>query len=126
MAKKITGNSTRRLSACEGKIRFQTFERAQQIARNQARRDEGAKISAYHCRDCGFFHTGNRMSSSAIEIRSIGDLRQRYAVRVRTLDGRVSIAGYSNQADGGQLASVLRSTGAEIVSITERKQRALP
>jgi hypothetical protein len=42
---------------CTGKVRYKTFKDAENVAKWQSRRHSEA-FSAYACRDCHGFHTG--------------------------------------------------------------------
>lgn len=43
---------------CTGKVKFDSFEQAEQIAYRKTRRHE-LKPKVYHCTYCGGFHIGN-------------------------------------------------------------------
>lgn len=43
---------------CTGKVKFDSFEHAEQIAHRKSRRND-LKPRVYHCIYCGGFHIGN-------------------------------------------------------------------
>lgn len=51
--------------ACAGKVRFETFEQANRVARRARRRKNAARQNAYHCPDCAGFHVGTNPSRRA-------------------------------------------------------------
>lgn len=46
-----------RTISCDGKVRFDTFERANSTAA-RTRKSKHAQLSAYHCKGCGGWHVG--------------------------------------------------------------------
>ena len=47
-----------RISQCTGKVKFDTFTMAEQVASRKTRRHE-MRPKPYRCRFCGGFHIGN-------------------------------------------------------------------
>lgn len=94
-----------RISACEGKARFETFARAKRTASRQAHKHSG-KFAPYACSHCGSFHVGSTVAGGTP--RGFGlDLRQRYQVFARGPDGVEQSVGYCNHPDGSMLVRCL-------------------
>lgn len=103
----------RRAAGCQGKERFTSFTRAQQVAsRTSHRRSEA--LQAYSCGFCGGFHVGTKSGND----RGLAlDSRQPYRVYAHNGDGVECFIGRSNQQDGGKLAEILRKDGWTVTRV---------
>lgn len=46
------------IASCAGKVRFETYSRAEEVATRKTRRN-ALRPAVYHCANCGGFHIGN-------------------------------------------------------------------
>jgi hypothetical protein len=95
----------KRVSACEGKTKFETFARARRTASRQAHK-HAERFSPYACSHCGAFHVGTSVSGGTPSDK-MSDVRQRYVVFAAGPDGKETKVGYCNHADGSGLARYL-------------------
>lgn len=60
-----------RRQQCDGKVRFNTRADAQTMVKKQQRRHSGGqrRLSAYPCRHCGGFHTGQSVAPRKVRER---------------------------------------------------------
>jgi hypothetical protein len=119
----MKARSTKRLSSCDGKQRFDSFALAERIAHQQARHREG-KFVAYPCNFCAGFHIGTTLGEKA---RAMGgfDGRHRYAVYVMDDHGREALVGFTNDKAGGHVAEIIKEEPTwRITRIVDRYRRA--
>lgn len=114
-------NARRQLSSCQGKERFNTFERARQIGRRVARRRE-EKISPYRCPHCNGFHLGTHVGPVKGETTKHGELRKDYAVFAVKGGGPDTLVGFSSASDGGRVAEYITREGWKVTRIIARKR----
>ena len=112
--------NVRRLSGCDGKHRFTSFNRARRIAHRQAQ-NTGGKYEAYACPDCGGFHVGTHLGRGSESIAWI-DPRLPYIVYARDAEGHEVVVGRSNKPDGGRTAEVINAEpGWEVTRVVKRR-----
>lgn len=46
------------IASCDGKVKFDTFDLAESVAKRRTRRNN-LRPAVYHCQFCGGFHIGN-------------------------------------------------------------------
>lgn len=107
--------NVKRVSSCEGKERFASFNLADRIASRQAHR-RGKKFQAYACSDCGGFHVGTAIGGNK-ERGELIDPRKPYVVHARNHEGHVRVMGFSDSPTGGQLVEIVGRDGWEVVRV---------
>lgn len=113
----------RRKSGCEGKVRFESWDRARKIAHRQAKRRH-AKFQPYACELCGGFHVGTLIGSLD---KAKGHITPflRFAVWAVNGDGPAQLMGWSNHPDGGGVAQIVaEQPGWRVTAIIERRRKA--
>jgi hypothetical protein len=109
----------KRISGCEGKERFVSFNLARKIASKSAHR-KGEARQAYACHFCGGFHVGSPNGSDRGIAR---DSRQPYRVFAQNGDGVECFIGRAPTKDGGKLKEILAKDGWIVTKVIGEKSR---
>lgn len=103
----------RRLSGCDGKVRFRSFTRAQSVAKRQSQR-HGLKFQAYSCA-CGYFHTGSTHQGGTIGVSS--NTLQPFRLFAHNGDGVECFIGRAPDKEGGDLAKIMKRDGWTVTRV---------